>query len=85
MAVSASDYAGLSCEDTIARYEAAYAKQTALTGEQNTAATVDAIGVFLVLVPASSLFGGDVSGELALAKGEVAALARARETNCAPK
>lgn len=82
MAVSASDYAGLSCEETIEALN--YARQTehALTRRQNNAATVDAAAVFLVLLPLGSVFGGDVEGELSQAKGEARALQRAREINC---
>jgi hypothetical protein len=52
-------------------------RENALTRQQNNAATADAVGVFLLLVPAGSVFGGNVEGELAQAKGEVMALERA--------
>ncbi|MDT8855055.1 hypothetical protein RNZ50_08500 [Paracoccaceae bacterium Fryx2] len=45
-----------------------------LEKKQNGAATGDAIGVFLVLIPVSKLTGGDVAGELAASKGKVIAL-----------
>lgn len=83
ISISASEYSGLSCEDTRAQLDGARAREVAFTRKQNTAATVDAVGVFLVLVPASSLLGGDVEGELAQAKGEVRALERAVVVNCA--
>lgn len=49
-------------------------KLAVLEKQQNSAATGDAIGVFLVLVPVSKLTGGDVAGELAASKGKVLAL-----------
>ena len=45
-----------------------------LERKQNSAATADAIGVFLVLVPVSKLTGGDNAGELGAKKGTVLAL-----------
>lgn len=80
--VSSSEYAGMSCEDTRSALNAARERENALTRRQNNAATADAVGVFLVLVPAGSVFGGDVSGELAQAKGEADALERAVRNNC---
>ena len=41
-----------------------------------------AVGVFFVLLPVGSIFGADVSGELAEVKGEVNALERAIAQNC---
>jgi hypothetical protein len=82
VAVSATEYAGLSCADTRAALANARERENALTRQQNNAATADAAGVFLVLLPLGSVFGGDVSGELAQAKGEVNALERAMQLNC---
>jgi hypothetical protein len=45
-----------------------------LSRKQSNAAIGDAIGVFLILVPVSSLTGSDVEGELAASKGKVLAL-----------
>ncbi|EGG28357.1 hypothetical protein IMCC3088_312 [Aequoribacter fuscus] len=53
-----------------------------LVKKQNNAATGDAVGVALVLLPVGSLFGSDVEGELAQAKGEVMALQGAVSINC---
>jgi hypothetical protein len=39
--------------------------------KQRGAADADAIGVFLVGVPIGGLAGGDVEGELSVAKGKV--------------
>lgn len=46
----------------------------ALSKQQNQAATGDAVGVFLIGVPASSTFGGDKEGQVAVSKGKVNAL-----------
>ncbi|WP_420585824.1 hypothetical protein [Ruegeria sp.] len=46
----------------------------ALEQKQRRAATGDAIGVFLILVPVSSLTGNDVEGSIATSKGKVVAL-----------
>ncbi|RWC25946.1 MAG: hypothetical protein EOS70_32575 [Mesorhizobium sp.] len=40
-----------------------------LTNQQNKAATGDALGVFLIGVPVSSLSGGDHETEIAILKG----------------
>lgn len=46
---------------------------SALSAQQNSAATNDAIGVFLFGVPMSSLAGGDIQGQIAVSKGKVLA------------
>tara|TARA_B110001450_G_C17262813_1_gene336209 strand:+ start:357 stop:521 length:165 start_codon:yes stop_codon:yes gene_type:complete len=53
-----------------------------LTRKQNNAATGDSVGVLFLLLPVGSIFGADVSGELAEVKGEVNALERAVVQNC---
>lgn len=80
--VSSSEYENMSCDDTRAALASAREREAALTRQQNNAATADAVGVFFVLVPAGSVFGGDVAGELAQAKGEADALERAVQNNC---
>lgn len=82
MSISALEYANLSCDQTRAALDGAREREITLSRQQNTAATVDAIGVFLVAVPASSVFGGNKEGELARAKGEVRALEVALQSNC---
>lgn len=82
MSISALEYASLSCEETRTALESAREREIVLTRQQNTAATLDAVGVFFIAVPASSVFGGDKAGELARAKGEVRALESALQTNC---
>lgn len=67
-------FAATICKD--ARAELAIEQETlaALEEKQRRAQTGDAIGVFLVLVPVSSITGHDVEGELATSKGRVIAL-----------
>jgi len=54
----------------------------ALESKQKGAVAGDAIGVFLIGVPVSSLTGGDVAGSIAASKGKVLAL-EARLASCA--
>lgn len=42
----------------------------ALEKQQSSAATGDALGVFLIGVPTTSLTGGDKAGEIAVEKGK---------------
>lgn len=83
VSISSSEYDYMTCDETRAALSDARERENALTRRQNNAATADAAGVFLVLLPVGSLFGGDVSGELAEAKGVVNALERAEQVNCA--
>lgn len=80
--VSAADYAGLSCEETNALLAEKREALRETERQQNRAATGDAIGVFLVLLPVGSLLGEDNEGLVAQYKGEVAALERALSGNC---
>lgn len=77
-----SNYKGLLCDETKTALTQATAKENALTKQQNNAATGDAVGVFLILLPLGSVFGADKEGELAQAKGEVLALRGAVPINC---
>jgi len=58
------------------------AQMNPLTKQQNNAATGDAASVFLFALPLGSVFGADVEGELAQAKGKVMALQGAVSINC---
>lgn len=64
----------LSCSQANNQLATERVNLAALEKKQNGAATGDAIGVFLVLVPVSKLTGGDVAGELGASKGKVLAL-----------
>lgn len=80
--VPASEYSHLTCDETRTQLAERRQLEEELSRTQNRAATADAAGVFLVLVPLGSVVGSDVEGELALAKGEVRALEQALTLNC---
>lgn len=82
VSISASEYATLDCADSRAEAQAARERSFALSRRQNNAATADAAAVFLFALPLGSVFGADVSGELAQAKGEVLALDRRVRIAC---
>lgn len=81
--VSALEFKGMSCLETKAMLDSRRKELSAYEKKQRQAATLDAVGTFLVLVPVSTVFGGDNEGQVAQAKGEVAALERAIPMNCA--
>lgn len=82
VAVAATDYSAMQCTTARAEIVNVRARVNALSRKQNNAATADAVGVFLLFIPAGSLFGGNVEGELAQAKGEQLALERHITTRC---
>jgi hypothetical protein len=83
LAISSAEYAHLNCADARNQLANSRERENALSRQQNNAATADAAGVFLFLIPMGSVFGSDVSGELAQAKGEVNALERHVAMRCA--
>ncbi|MDG2176910.1 MAG: hypothetical protein P8M72_12370 [Gammaproteobacteria bacterium] len=82
ISVPASDYANLSCQQTAATLSEKRDSLAEAERQQSRAATGDAVGVFLILIPTSTLFGGDNEGVVAQLKGEVIALERAIGLNC---
>lgn len=66
-------YDDISCAQ--ARQLLAQEQQTlaSLSASQQSAVAGDAVGVFLIGVPMSSLTGGDKAGEIGLSKGKIAA------------
>lgn len=74
-------YAGLSCAEAAADLLAERAAYADIEAKQRGAVAGDAIGVFLVGVPVSSLTGGNVEGQIAAAKGKIMAL-DARLASC---
>jgi hypothetical protein len=82
IAISSAEYAHLNCAQGREQLAAARTRENALTRQQNNAATADAAGVFFLLIPVGSVFGSDVAGELAQAKGEVNALTRHVDARC---
>ncbi len=67
-------FSSVSCDRVVPMLNEERQRVAALSEQQNDAATGDALGVFLIAVPVSSLTGGDVSGDLAAAKGRSIAL-----------
>ena len=82
VSISAGEYSGLTCVEARGQLQTSRETQIALTRRQNNAATADAASVFLFLLPLGSVFGADVAGELAQAKGEVLALERHLRGSC---
>ena len=82
LSISSSEYSNVNCDEARAQLETSRQKENALTRKQNNAAVADAAGVFLFLVPLGSVFGQDVAGELAQAKGESLALQRRVGSAC---
>ena len=75
-------FAAISCEQAQLDMTAERQALAALESKQKGAVAGDAIGVFLIGVPVSSLTGGDVAGHIAASKGKVLAL-EARLSACA--
>ena len=69
-----SAYENMECQQLSEQLIAEKNKLAELSKSQNSAATTDAIGVFLVGVPAASLTGNDNEGDIAVSKGKVVAL-----------
>ncbi|MCO5158033.1 MAG: hypothetical protein M9945_15000 [Aquamicrobium sp.] len=77
-------YAGLSCDQLVVEHRRSAAALAAVSQQQKQAATGDAVGVFFIGVPVSSLSGGDKEGLVALHKGEIVAIEGAMRTqHCA--
>ena len=74
-------YAGLACNQARADLNAERQALAALESKQQGAVAGDAIGVFLIGAPVSSLSGGNVAGSIAASKGKVIAL-EARVSAC---
>ena len=77
----AGAYDNLSCKKARPMLEQERQTLSALETQQKSAQTGDAIGVFLVLIPVSSLTGADREGAIATSKGKVLAL-EARVQEC---
>lgn len=74
-------YAGVSCQQARADLIAERQTLAALEAKQKGAVVGDAIGVFLIGVPTSSLTGGNKAGDIAASKGKIIAL-EARMASC---
>lgn len=76
-----SAFASYDCRAASTDLAAERKNLSALEAKQRGAATGDAIGVFLIGVPTSSLTGGNKAGEIGASKGKVLAL-EARIATC---
>lgn len=74
-------YTNLSCQALSRELVKEKAKLASLSRLQDQTATNDAVGVFLIGIPASSTFGGDKEGEVAVSKGTVNAIENAAKSN----
>ncbi|MCE1237096.1 MAG: hypothetical protein LWW93_12165 [Hyphomicrobiales bacterium] len=76
-------YQNMSCQALAQEQIKEQTTLASLSEQQNSAATGDAVGVFLVGVPVSSTFGGDKEGLVAVSKGKVTAIDSAMKSkNC---
>lgn len=73
-------YTNLNCQGLAQELIKERANLASLSKQQNSAATGDAFGVFLIGVPASSTFGGDKEGQVAVSKGKVNAIESAAKS-----
>lgn len=72
--ISAHAYSGLSCQQLAAEHQRSSQALAAVSQQQRQAATNDAVGVFLIGVPVSSISGNDKEGLVAQHKGEIIAI-----------
>jgi hypothetical protein len=79
MVMPTTAYANLDCPRLAAEHQRSTAALATVSKAQNSAATGDAVGVFLIGVPMSSLGGGDMEGQVALHKGEIVAIDAVRK------
>lgn len=69
-----ASYSNMGCQKLARELVDEQESLAALYKAQNKAATSDAVGVFLVGIPAGSLTGGDKEGQIAVSKGKVQAI-----------
>ncbi len=72
-------YSGLSCSQLAAEHQRSSLALQQAEASQRQAAQGDAVGVFLIGVPVSSLGGADKEGVVAQHKGEVIAINAVRQ------
>lgn len=75
-------FASVPCRDAAIMLASEKNQLAALSSAQRSAVTGDAIGVFLLGVPMSSLSGADKTGDIAATKGKVIALENRIATAC---
>lgn len=74
-------FEAFSCQQLVAEGAAVSSRLAALEADQRAAVAGDAVGVFLVGVPFSSVTGGDKAGLIAVEKGKMIAV-EARLQRC---
>ena len=77
-AIPMDAYTNMSCDELLTLLATEQANLAALSQQQNNAATGDALGVFLIGVPVSSVGGGDKEGNIAVSKGKIQAIEAAK-------
>lgn len=77
--IPANAYANMNCKTLATTLTNERNTLSVLSQSQNSAATADAVGVFLVGIPAGSVAGGDQEGEIAVSKGKIVALEAAQQ------
>lgn len=70
----AGAYDDMTCQRASTTLQMEQQKLASLSAAQSSAVAGDAIGVFLIGVPVSSLSGGDKAGDIAATKGKILAL-----------
>jgi len=82
VAISATDYSGLSCEASRTELTEARARKASLTRRESHAALADVNGVSGSTVWRGSAFGAELEGKLAQATVEVEALEQNIQARC---
>jgi hypothetical protein len=77
-------YSGLTCEQLATEHAKSSAALQKVEADQRQAVAGDAVGVFLIGVPVSSLTGADKEGLVAQHKGEVIAIEAAKRNASCP-
>ena len=80
MTMPVNAYSGLTCEQLATEHQRSSQALAAVSEQQRSAVTGDAVGVFLIGVPMSSLTGADKEGLVAQHKGEVIAIEGAQRS-----
>ena len=75
-------HANQSCGDLIAQRSRIVMSLSNVSSQQDAAAAADKVGVFLVGLPISSIFGEDKEGQVALQKGRLIAIDAAIQLTC---
>lgn len=76
-------YQNQDCNGLAQEYVKEQGNLASLSKQQNSAATGDAFGVFLIGVPMSTVSGGDKEGQVAVSKGKLNAIeASLRSKGC---